>query len=318
MRKKLLATLLASAFIAPSAMAQDSSSSNGSSSTSSQNGESNADITIDPADPNIQVDVPEPDVTVDQAQPDVTVSQPQPEIIVRQPAPQVTVDIPQPEIVVRMPDPNVSVDQAQPDVSVNQGEPSVSIGEGEADVSTSDNGSATVDVQRSSQANVTMQNANQQPNVSFESEDAQVTVNQERGQPNITYENSDGSPNEQMNNAQSNQGNQGNSSSSSSSQSEMTVSDIVGDTIVGSQGNDIGEIESVVQVDGDYYAVVENAGSDNSKTVAIPVSALVVGGDDTTLSANGIDQQQIEDLEPFDPSQYEEAPDDQSVTLSQQ
>ncbi|MCK5934029.1 MAG: PRC-barrel domain-containing protein [Fulvimarina manganoxydans] len=361
MKTTFIATLLAGTMLVPAAMAQDTQNqSNGATenqATSDMQGD--ADVVVDPDAPAVRVDVPEPDVTVDQAQPNVTVSQPQPEIIVRQPAPRVTVEIPKPNITVRMPEPNVDVNQQAPQVSVNQGEPQVSIGE-ESDAEVRKPGgseTADVNIQRSNQAEITMQNANQRPNIRYEREDAQVTVNQEQGEPNITYENSDGSQmsedqqnqmrqgNQQSTNAQSNQNTQSgqnamdrsaannpqtqaNSSSgqdqeganvavneSAAREIALTVDELTEYNIVGENGNVLGDIQNIVNVDDQLYAVVGSGGflGLGEKTVAIPLSGLIVRGND--FVAPNISESQVEALQEFDVSQYETLPEDQQITV---
>ena len=354
MKTTLIATLLAGTMMIPAAIAQDTQNqTNNAAGSQANDSEGGADVVVDPDDPAVRVDVPEPDVTVDQAQPTVSVSQPQPEIIVRQPAPRVTVEIPKPNITVRMPEPNVDVNQQAPQVSVSQGEPQVSIGE-QADAEVRRPGgseTADVNIQRSSQANITMQNANQRPNIRYEREDAEVTVNQEQGEPNITYENADGS---QMSSDQQSEMRQGNQQSSNAQSAQnamersdadnaqmqansgggqdqeganvavnesaaqeigLTVDELTEYNIVGENGNVLGDIQNIVNVDDQLYAVVGSGGflGLGEKTVAIPLSGLVVRGND--FVAPNISESQVEALQEFDVSQYETLPEDRQITV---
>ncbi|MCW4115274.1 PRC-barrel domain-containing protein [Aurantimonas sp. MSK8Z-1] len=156
--------------------------------------ETASNFVVQPQSPQIRVDMPEPDVRVQQRQPQVSVNQQQPQISVHQPAPRVTVDIPQPEITVRMPQPDVAVNQRKPQVEVEQGQPQVSVArQGDATVRASqqpDDDRAQVDVQSSGQADVTVRNADRQPQVRYQRDEAEVTVNQPQGEPQVRYETS--------------------------------------------------------------------------------------------------------------------------------
>lgn len=148
-------------------------------------------IVVQQPAPSVRVDQASPTVTVQQPQPNVTVRQPQPEIVVRQPQPTVTVDIPQPEIVVRMPEPDVNVSMAEPQVQVNQPPPQVQVAQPDRQAQVQVERSAPqVRVERSNQgeAKVTVQRADQQPNVRYERAEPRVVVNQARGEPQVRYE----------------------------------------------------------------------------------------------------------------------------------
>ncbi|MEX6504732.1 PRC-barrel domain-containing protein [Jiella sp. M17.18] len=351
MNKTIFITaLFAGSAIVPAAYAQSNSAANQPATTGSmqqsaqntdgQNG-SGADVVVQPSAPSIRVNVPEPKVNVDQAQPQVSVDQPQPVVIVHQPAPRVTVDIPKPQITVRMPKPDVNVSQPQPDVSVSQGKPKVSVADqNQAAVKTSDNASnqAQVNVEQA-KAQVNVQQANQ-PKVRYEQEQAQVQVNQPQGQPNINYvtvgqngqtsdqqqsanmsSQQDGSQQQASNGgqqAQSVQPQEGNNiavGAGAQKRLQMTVEQIKEYNIVGQNGNTLGDIQNVVNVNGKLYAVIGSGGflGLGEKKVAIPLSALQVSNG--AFVTPSISQAQVNALQSFKANQYPKLKDSRTITV---
>ncbi|QLF71032.1 PRC-barrel domain-containing protein [Peteryoungia desertarenae] len=290
----------------------------------------NADVAVQEGEASIRVDVPEPDVTVRQPSPEVAVSQPQPEIIVRQPAPVVTVDIPQPQITVRMPQPNVNVSQARPQVQVQQGEPDVRISEAQPQVRVSEGDEqANVQVQRSGEPMVRFQESDQQPRVRYESEEAQVRVNRPEGGPEVRFEdqNQQASANREeqidrqstASTASGRQAREGEDmaiGARSTRDVPLTVSEIKDYDIVGANGNDLGDIEEVVSVNGRLHAVVTSGGffGLGEDRAAIPLSSLYVSNEETLLAPN-VSEQRIEGLANFPLEQYRPLDDERRITL---
>jgi sporulation protein YlmC with PRC-barrel domain len=83
---------------------------------------------------DVQVQQPAPQVAVQQPAPEVTVQQPQPKVTVTQPAPKVTVEQPQPKVTVEQTEPKVTVTQAKPNVTVQQPDPKVTVNQAKPDV----------------------------------------------------------------------------------------------------------------------------------------------------------------------------------------
>jgi predicted outer membrane protein len=246
-----------------------------------QTGQDPSRIVVQQPAPTVRVDQASPQVTVQQPQPNVTVRQPQPEILVRQPQPTVTVDIPQPEIIVRMPQPDVNVAMAQPQVQVQQvqGQPQVQV-----------------------------QAADNQPNVRYERAEPRVVVNQPQGQPNVRME-------------QQGEGRQANAQQQAQQQTAarpadttapqvtgalpgalaLTVSRVNDMNLYNTQGNELGDVERVVQgPDGKQYVVIGAGGflGMGEKHVAIPADRMALRGD--RLIIQGLTEDQIRALPSFD------------------
>ncbi|HEV7436588.1 MAG TPA: PRC-barrel domain-containing protein [Pseudorhizobium sp.] len=315
-----------------------------------QGGQGGADVVVED-EASIRVEVPEPDVTVRQANPRVAVQQPQPEIIVHQPAPTVTVNIPQPQITVRMPEPEVNVSQAQPQVEVEQGQPQVDVSESQPQVRTDrDNQEqANVQVQRSGQPVVNIQESEQQAQIRYTSEEAQVRVNRAEGEPEVRFEDQnrqqaandadrmnrnaseqqarnseDGAELDEQNTAAISQGQPRDDlntaiGAGSTRDVALTVDDIKDYDIVGANGNNLGDIEDVVNVNNRLYAVVTSGGflGLGENRAAVPLSALYVT-DQETLLAPDVSERQIDGMANFESDRYEALPDDHPVTLGAQ
>ncbi|ORE97139.1 PRC protein [Aurantimonas sp. 22II-16-19i] len=337
------ALLMSSILVAPAAFAQDNTRNANDPALAQDQQTGGADVVVDPDAPEIRVNVPEPDVSVDQASPDVNVTQPRATVIVRQPAPNVTVDIPQPEITVRMPEPQVDVSQSQPDVNVSQGQPQVNIGDQDrADVETNDDETqANVTVQQS-RPQVSIQDSDQRPEIRYEREEANVTVNQPEGEPRIRYEDAEGNEmsadgsnmNAQDRMAQSDDdtvqtsstseqaGTQGNDANlyiavavDAAREVQMTVDEIAEYNIMGANGDVLGDIENVANINGDLYAVIGAGGflGMGEKQVAIPLKSLMV--QDGGFVAPSISENQIEGMQEFNTGQYPMLDGDRAITL---
>ncbi|MEF2551867.1 PRC-barrel domain-containing protein [Aurantimonas sp. A2-1-M11] len=340
MRNIFVVTLLAGSALSATAFAQDNTE---------------ADVVVQPDAPVIKMDVPEPNVTVDQAAPDVSVSQPQPIITMTQPAPTITVNIPKPTITVRMPDPDVNVDMAQPEVSVSQGEPTVAVDDSGSAAVATDDGTDQANVQvDAAAANVMVRNSDQRPQINYESEEAQVTVNQEEGEPNIVYQNADGSPmdgSQAMADVTEDDAERVQEDAaaadpatgklapvsgtddaammsetdnatmainpSSTGQVQLTVEQITDYSIVGANGEVLGDIESVVEVNNRLFAVIGSGGflGLGEKQVAIPLSSLVAT--EQGMMAPSVSESQVDALEEFDADDYPELEENMSITVGE-
>lgn len=287
-------------------------------SASGQAGADQSRIVVQQPAPTIQVDQASPQVTVQQPQPQVTVRQPQPEILVRQPQPSVTVDIPQPEIIVRMPQPDVNVAMAQPEVQVNQPQPQVQVVQPEQQ--------PQVQVQRE-QPQVTVQQAQNQPQVQIQGTDNQPNVRYERAEPRVVVNQPQGQPQVRLEPLQSQQptgqGQQPQGEPAVTQQQtaarpaaptaapqttgavpqpqSLTVSRLDRMKLYNVQGNELGDVERVVQgPDGKQYIVIGSGGflGMGEKHVAIPVERVTMRGD--RLITQGLTEDQIRSMPSFD------------------
>lgn len=307
-----------------------------------QNANEGADVVVEDQ-ASIRVEVPEPDVTVRQSNPRVAVQQQQPEIMVHQPAPTVTINIPQPQITVRMPAPDVNVSQSQPEVRVEQGQPQVEVSNSEPRIETQDGqDQANVQVQRSGEPVVQMQRADQEANIRYTSEEAQVRVNRPDGAPEVRFEQqngqsaanttmrSDGA--QQAQNETSTDVDRQNTAAVSDTEARdnantavapgstreisLTVGQIKDYDIVGANGNDLGDIDQVVNVNDRLYAVVTSGGflGLGEERAAVALSALRVTKEER-LEAPDVTERQIDGMADFPSDRYPELPDERAVTL---
>jgi predicted outer membrane protein/sporulation protein YlmC with PRC-barrel domain len=271
-----------------------------------QAGQDPSRIVVQQPAPTVRVDQASPQVTVQQAQPNVTVRQPQPEILVRQPQPTVTVDIPQPEIIVRMPRPDVNVAMAQPQVQVNQPQPQVQVvqpqQQPEVQVQLAQ---PQVQIQQAQgQPSVQVQGADNQPNVRYERAEPRVVVNQPQGQPNVRMEQQGEGPQanpQQQAAARTADTTAPQATGALPGAQGLTVSRVDDMNLYNTQGNELGDVERVVQgPDGKQYVVIGAGGflGMGEKHVAIPVERVALRGD--RLIIQGLTEDQIRALPSFD------------------
>jgi predicted outer membrane protein/sporulation protein YlmC with PRC-barrel domain len=271
-----------------------------------QAGQDPSRIVVQQPAPTVRVDQASPQVTVQQAQPNVTVRQPQPEILVRQPQPTVTVDIPQPEIIVRMPQPDVNVAMAQPQVQVNQPQPQVQVVQPQQQPQVQvQPAQPQVQVQQTQgQPSVQVQGADNQPNVRYERAEPRVVVNQPQGQPNVRMEQQGEGP--QANPQQQAAARPADTTAPQATGAlpgaqGLTVSRVDDMNLYNTQGNELGDVERVVQgPDGKQYVVIGAGGflGMGEKHVAIPVERVALRGD--RLIIQGLTEDQIRALPSFD------------------
>ena len=271
-----------------------------------QAGQDPSRIVVQQPAPMVRVDQASPQVTVQQAQPNVTVRQPQPEILVRQPQPTVTVDIPQPEIIVRMPQPDVNVAMAQPQVQVNQPQPQVQVVQPQQQPEVQvQPAQPQVQIQQAQgQPSVQVQGADNQPNVRYERAEPRVVVNQPQGQPNVRMEQQGEGP--QANPQQQAAARPADTTAPQATGAlpgaqGLTVSRVDDMNLYNTQGNELGDVERVVQgPDGKQYVVIGAGGflGMGEKHVAIPVERVALRGD--RLIIQGLTEDQIRALPSFD------------------
>lgn len=280
-------------------------------------GQDQSRIVVQQPAPTVRVDQASPQVTVQQPQPRVTVNQAQPEILVRQPQPTVTVDIPQPEIIVRMPEPDVNVAMTQPQVQVRQPQPQVQVQQPRQQ--------AQVEVERSQpqvqvmqqpqsndRSNVQVQQAQGQPQVRYERAEPRVVVNQPQGEPQIRIERMDES---QQASAQGQEGQQQaaapNQAGVAAGQQEATgalpagqalsVSRVTDMNLYNARGNELGDVERVVQgQDGQQFIVIGAGGflGIGERDVAIPTDRVAMQGN--RLVIRGVTEDEIRAMPPFE------------------
>ncbi|GHB09692.1 PRC-barrel domain-containing protein [Modicisalibacter luteus] len=207
------------------------------------------EVQVDPAEPEVAVDQKAPKVKVDPADPQVTVDQQKPKVIVTQPKPTVEVTVPDPEVKVVMRDPNVQVDtnkpeveviQQKPEVTVNQGKPDVSVNQPEPEVAVQPS-KPRVAVDGDEQANVAVRDDSGQAQVQVESSDPNVNV--AGAEPEVTVEEAN---NADVQVVEGEQQQQQNSGSQQNALYSLMVTDIEGQRVFDTSGNELGEVDHVV------------------------------------------------------------------------
>lgn len=292
-----------------------------------QTGQDPSRIVVQQPAPTVRVDQASPQVTVQQPQPNVTVRQPQPEILVRQPQPTVTVDIPQPGIIVRMPQPDVNVAMTQPQVQVNQPQPQVQVVQPQQQPQVQvQPAEPRVQVQQA-QPQVQVQAADNQPAVRYERAEPRVVVNQAQGQPNVRIERQgEGALTKPQQQSQQ-QAAVRPADATTAPQATgalpggqaLTVSRVDDMNLYNTQGNELGDVERVVQgPDGRQYIVVGAGGflGMGEKHVAIPMDRVALRGG--RLITQDFTEDQIRALPSFDRNDrsFRQLEGDQPVQLS--
>jgi outer membrane biosynthesis protein TonB len=212
---------------------------------------------------------------------DIQVQQPAPDIQVQQPAPQVTVDQPQPQVTIEQPQPEVTVQQPQPEVTVEQPQPEVTVEQAKPDVEVEQQGQADVRVTQPGQADVEVEQSGQQP------DDQASTAAQPADQAGDTIDQQ--------------------ATANDNPIYGMTGAEIVGQTIYGANGEEIGEIDNVVMgrgADTNPAAIVGVGGflGLGERDVAVPLDRMRKEGDRLTTD---LTREQIGDMQAYDESAYE-------------
>lgn len=305
------------------------------------------DVTVDQASPNVDVTQPRPTVIVRQPAPNVTVDIPQPVITVRMPEPQVDVNQSQPDVNVSQGQPQVSIgDQDRADVrtSDDKTNANVTVQQSRPQVSVQDSNQQPEIRYEREEANVTVNQPDGQPQIRYEdadgnpmdgndtssaqqdrSDDAsdasqQSSMQQDRSQNQA----STGSQDDAMKTASTSQqsGTQGNDANlyvavavDAAREIQMTVNEITDYDIVGTNGNMLGDIQNVANIDGKLFAVIGSGGflGMGEKEVAIPLTSLVA--QNGNFVAQGISEDQIEGLQEFNTDQYPLLDSDRTITL---
>lgn len=316
------------------------------------------DITVRQNDPQVSIDQGQPEIIVRQAEPTVRVEVPQPTITIDQPEPEIIVRMPEPDVAVTTPQPDIAVSQSEPEVTVEQAEPQIDIvagdgGSGAAVEVTRDQavvhqqdtgGEPEVNVQRA-EPNVTYEAA--EPNVQVIDEGTPNVQFTETGEPNVTLEPLDrqaeqaapeagtGPAAEDSANAATPGGEAPSPAAPTTADTAappgdetagvdepapmMQVASFLGRTVHGSEGEEIGTIDSLVTDGNDIYAVITYGGflGLGARMVAIPTSMLSVSDDRQAFIARGLTQQDVEAMPDLDTSAVQELPENQDVPSGQ-
>jgi sporulation protein YlmC with PRC-barrel domain len=197
------------------------------------------------------------------------------DIQVQQPAPEVTVQQPAPQITVQQPAPDVTIQQPEPTVTVQQPEPNVTVQQAEPNVEVQQQGEPNVQVQQAEQPDVTVR------------------------QPGTEQAEGAMQPGEQPATAAA--------ATEPMWYSDMRGEEIIGQTLYGSNGEEIGEIDNVVMSQGgstpEVLVGVGGFLGIGERDVAIPLNEIQMQGDRLTTAMT---KDEIGGMEPYDESGYQE------------
>jgi hypothetical protein len=201
--------------------------------------------------------------------PEVQVQQPAPNIQVQQPEPTIKVEQPPPQVTVQQPPPNVTIEQPPPQVTVEQAKPEVNVQQAQPKVEVQPQGQPNVQVQQPAQP--------------------EVTVTQP-GQP---------------------QGQQPSATAAAGGDqwySSLRGEEIVGQTLYGANGEEIGEVNNLVAKQGgttpDLLVGVGGFLGIGERDVAIPLNEVQMGPDNRLTT--GMTKEQINAMQPYDKNSYQD------------
>lgn len=233
-----------------------------------------AQVDVQQAKPEVSVQQPQPKVTVKEQQPEVSVQQAQPEVSVQQHQPEVRVIQPKPEVIVQQQEPDIQVSQAQPEVEVKQAQPEVSV----------------------QQAQPQVQVKQAEPKVSVSQQQPEVTI-KEQGQPQIVTDQGTQDSSQRQAKAEQPQTSPAEQGQPQADRAlwSMTPKQLTGRSVYNNLGQEIGDIEKVVQDSRDQglAAVVSIGGffGLGQKQIAVDLSDLSVDQDRLILDTRKSEDQ---------------------------
>ncbi|WP_022708523.1 PRC-barrel domain-containing protein [Paracoccus zeaxanthinifaciens] len=307
-------------------------------------------VTVTEQQPEISVTRNAADIQVSQKQPTVAVEIP--EIIVRvdNPAPDIYILNPDPDVSVTAADPEVQVEQGKPGVSVTQADPELNVDLGvdadgnpvpqdqARDTTEIDDGSvqnanddteiATPEpqveiVQAEGEPNVSVEQSD--PDVAFEGAEPQVSLSmakqptvevQQTGQPNVVIE----TPEERQQRLAAQEGRQADSQEAEAEAQpqgrEMSVAELSDLEVVTADGEDLGNPEAFVDLDGEPNLVLSSGGflGLGGKEIPVPMSRVTV--DEERLVVDSMTEDDIEAANDFEYDSDAVLPDDRMINLS--
>jgi sporulation protein YlmC with PRC-barrel domain len=234
-------------------------------------------------------------IDVDQAAPQITVrdTAPEPEVTIKKPEPEVNVTMPEPKVDVEQAPPQVEVDRAEPEVGVRQGEPIVGVEQPAPQVEV-DQARPNVEVSRA------------QPQVEVDTAEPQVRVQRDEAAAQLA----EGKAAEEEVAAVA--GAEGGDAGAAGTVPDnplylLTADELVGRTVTGAAGEEIGDIEDIVigRDDQKLYAVLSVGGflGIGARDVAVPFESLIIGEDDR-LMLEGMTKEELTSLSAYDRTTY--------------
>lgn len=306
-------------------------------------------VVVNQAQPEVTVEQPTPEITVQVAPPTVNVEQPAPVITVEQQQPVVTVRIPEPIVTIRMPEPEVQVSQDDPTVQVEQPEPvvrfirpepEIRVEQAEAVVNIAES-EPTIEINRTTAADVTIEQAEAQVSIE-ETGEAQVNVTD--AEPVVQVEQAEAAEvaieqGEAVIDVQENaavgevevdaaavaeletQGFIYNAEVEETEEqrtaridgysafADTNTTDLVGRNVLAADGEDVGEVDSLVRMGDRLMAVVGVGGflGLGEYNVALPLNLMATEGDN--LVVQGLNSDQLQNLPQYDEASAEAVTD---------
>jgi hypothetical protein len=204
------------------------------------------------------------------AGPEVQVQQPAPQIQVEQPQPTINVQQPPPQVTVTQPPPQVTVQQPPPQVTVEQPKPEVNVQQAQPKVEVQPQGQPNVQVQPPAQPEVTVTQPGAQP----------------QGEPPAATAATEGDR----------------------WYSSLRGEEIIGQTLYGANGEEIGEVSNLVAKPGgtspDLLVGVGGFLGIGEREVAVPLNEVQMGTDNRLTT--GMTKEQIEAMQPYDKNSYQD------------
>lgn len=234
-------------------------------------------------------------IDVDQAAPQITVrdTAPEPEVTIKKPEPEVNVTMPEPKVDVEQAPPQVEVDRAEPEVGVRQGEPIVGVEQPAPEVEV-DQARPNVEVSRA-QPQVEVDTAEPQVRVQRDEAAAQLAEGKAAAEEVAAVAGAEG----------------GDAGAAGTVPDNplylLTADELVGRTVTGAAGEEIGDIEDIVigRDDQKLYAVLSVGGflGIGARDVAVPFESLIIGEDDR-LMLEGMTKEELTSLSAYDRTTY--------------
>ena len=293
--------------------------------------------------PTITIEQPAPEIVITMPAPGVDVAMAEPQVEVRQAPPRVSVAVPEPRVDLNLravagetnEEVRTRVTRERGAAREEQGLRLIERGDQGADANvyvaevepqvqvTGMDGEAQVDVQDA------------EPNVRFEGAEPEVTVT---GEPEIRFERT-GEPQVRIERAGAEGEDQAQrfadttgedraepgetrrerrarrAAAASGATAAMTVGDVTGRTVYGTNGEEVGDIERVIRMDGQVYAVVEHGGflGLGDTDIPVPVGDLRMDGD--RLVASNLTSDRAEQMQANDIDRGEDLDDEEALDI---
>lgn len=313
------------------------------------------EVTVRTAPPQVSVQDGAAQIEVQQAQPEIAVEIPTINVRVTIPAPSIYVLQGDPEVSVTAADPQVEVVQGEPEVTVTQPDPELDIDLGIAggdqvagdETQPVQDGTDTTDAQQVSgnveltqaqpivsfiasaeQPQVEITRAN--PEVSFSGAEPNVTIVmaqeptvdlQVAGEPQVTIE----TPEERE---QRRAGQQASADTAAAGTAQamagqaapqvgqMVVRDLMGMTVVTADGEDLGNPEAVIDIEGQQYLLLSSGGFMDVGDKIVPVPMAVVSVVDNRLMVNAVTDADVQRARDFEYDENAALADDLPVLMA--